>query len=226
MDWTTPKKPAEITEERLIRAILDGTFAVNANLPGERELASQLGVTRPTLREALQRLARDGWVEINHGKSTRVCNFLEEGNLGVLAVLARHQEEMPDDFVRNLLEIRLLLAPAYAMAAVKNSPEEIEWVLNECLSIPDEPYQYSLADWKLHHRLTVCSGNPVFTLILNGFRDLYPVMGGIYFRNADAREASHGFYSKLMESILSGDAKMAGEITRAAMVESIELWEL
>ena len=55
----------------------------------ERELAGQLGVTRPTLREALQRMARDGWIKIQHGRSTRVRNFWREGNLGVLSGIAR-----------------------------------------------------------------------------------------------------------------------------------------
>ena len=61
--WQPPQKPGEITEARLINAILDGTFPVNSSLPGERELAELLGVTRPTLREAMQRMERDGLVE-------------------------------------------------------------------------------------------------------------------------------------------------------------------
>ena len=70
MDWELPLRPAELAENRLIDAIVDGDFPINATLPPERELAQQLGVTRPTLREALQRLARDGWIEIHHGRRT------------------------------------------------------------------------------------------------------------------------------------------------------------
>ncbi|XPE41305.1 GntR family transcriptional regulator [Shigella flexneri] len=36
-----------------------------------------IGVTRTTLREVLQRLARDGWLTIQHGKPTKVNNFWE-----------------------------------------------------------------------------------------------------------------------------------------------------
>ena len=38
------------------------------HLPSERDLADKIGVTRTTLREVLQRLARDGWLTIQHGK--------------------------------------------------------------------------------------------------------------------------------------------------------------
>lgn len=226
MEWTSPKKPAKITEERLIEAILNGKFPLDSNLPGERELAVQLGVTRPTLREALQRMAHDGWVEINQGKPTRVCNYLEEGNLAVLAVLVRHQGAMPDNFVENLLQVRELLAPAYSQAAIENAPDEVQSVLEECLDLDDNPEDFALADWKLHHRLTVCSGNPVFTLILNGFQDLYPVMGEVYFRNPEARAASREFYSGLQKSILSKDSMLAKKVTKQAMEVSVGLWQI
>jgi len=75
MDWQPVQKPAEMAESRLLEAILSGHFPINSNLPGERELAAQIGVTRPTLREALQRLARDGWLDIQHGKPTRVRDY-------------------------------------------------------------------------------------------------------------------------------------------------------
>ena len=60
MNWQPIQKPAEIAESRLLEAILSGSFPINSNLLWERDLAKQLGVTRPTLREVLQRLARDG----------------------------------------------------------------------------------------------------------------------------------------------------------------------
>jgi DNA-binding FadR family transcriptional regulator len=46
-NWTAPPKPAELTTNRLIDAILDGSFPANSTLPGERQLAEMLGVTQP-----------------------------------------------------------------------------------------------------------------------------------------------------------------------------------
>lgn len=53
-------RPAEQAERQLIQEILNGVFPADSALPPERALAGMLGVTRPTLREVLQRLARDG----------------------------------------------------------------------------------------------------------------------------------------------------------------------
>jgi GntR family negative regulator for fad regulon and positive regulator of fabA len=224
MDWKSPQKPAEITENQLIEAILNGHFPINSTLPGERDLASQLGVTRPTLREALQRLARDGWVEINQGKPTRICNYWQEGNLAVLAAIARHQGHIPLDFVPNLLSIRILLAPAYARAAVENNPQRLEELLTGYDDLPDSAEAYARADWELHHLLTVCSENPVFTLILNGFQDLYPTMGRQYFQNPEGRQASRRFYQGLLESARAGNPEMAEAVTFEAMQRSMSLW--
>jgi GntR family negative regulator for fad regulon and positive regulator of fabA len=224
MNWNTPQKPAEITETRLIEAILNGHFSINSTLPGERELAAQLGVTRPTLREALQRLARDGWVEINQGKPTRVCNYWQEGNLAVLASIARHQANIPDDFVNNLLAIRQLMAPSYARAAIENNPKCLLTLLTSYPDLPEEPEAYAEADWELHRQMTICSGNPVFTLILNGFQDLYPVMGRMYFQNSEARSASQRFYLGLLNSAQSNDPDAAEQVTRQAMETSSRIW--
>jgi GntR family negative regulator for fad regulon and positive regulator of fabA len=225
MDWKTPQKPAEITENQLIEAILSGHFPIDSTLPGERDLAGQLGVTRPTLREALQRLARDGWVEINQGKPTRVCNYWQEGNLAVLAAIARHRKHLPTDFVPNLLSIRMLLAPAYARAAVEKNPQLLEELLAGYEDLPEDAEAFSLADWELHHLLTVCSENPVFTLILNGFQDLYPTMGRQYYQNPEGRQASRRFYQGLLESVRAGDAEMAEQVTLEAMERSMSLWK-
>lgn len=64
-------KPAEFAENQLLEAILDNTYGPGDVLPAERILARFLGVTRPTLRETLQRLSKEGWVTIAHGKPTR-----------------------------------------------------------------------------------------------------------------------------------------------------------
>jgi DNA-binding FadR family transcriptional regulator len=69
-----------IAPQRLYRQIADqlraliaqGEFAVGARLPAERELAVQLGVSRPSVREALIALEVEGWVEVRTGSGVYV----------------------------------------------------------------------------------------------------------------------------------------------------------
>jgi len=224
MHWDAPQRPAELTERRIIEAILDGHFRIDEHLPPERELAAQLGVTRPTLREALQRLARDGWIEIQHGRPTRVRNYWQEGNLGVLSSIVRFSDRLPASFIPDLLSIRLLLAPTYARLAAQRAPKQVESELQSLNQLPDSPNAFAPADWSLHQRLTILSGNPVFTLILNGFEELYIAMAKRYFSYPNTRSRSRQFYQDLAQALRMMDLDLIEQITHQMMQESIALW--
>jgi len=224
MSWKPLVRLTELAEERLINAILDGEFPIDSNLPAERTLAVRLGITRPTLREALQRMARDGWVEIRHGKPTRVRNYWQEGNLAVLAAIARRGQYLSSDFVTNLLAVRLLLAPTYTRLAVERHPVEMLKYFNGYTQTADDPQAFTDTDWQLHRQLTIASENPVFTLILNGFKELYQEMGLRYFQLPEARAHSRCFYQSLLDCTQSGDYDRIEAITRRVMVESLDFW--
>jgi len=209
----------------LVDAILDGEFPPGATLPGERALARQLGVTRPTLREAIQRLARDGWLTVAHGKPTVVRNYWQAGGLNVLGKLVEHQAHLSAGFISQLLEVRLHLAPAYTRSAVAHAAPEIAGFLVAAETLADSPAEYAHFDWLLHHKLTICSGNPIYTLILNGFESIYETMARRYFSPADARAMSAGFYRELRQHALAADPAAAEALSRRVMLASIAYWE-
>lgn len=218
------RRPAAHAEGELVSRILSRHFPPDSTLPSERELALQLGVTRPTLREALQRLDRDGWIEVRHGKSTRVRDIWREGGLNVLAAVVRNGGPLPDRFVANLLEVRLAMAPAYARAAIAEQPQ----VIAELLQAGKRPAQtaedFGEFDWRLHLALTTASQNPVFTLILNGFGDLYRVMAVLYFEAPAARRASTAFYDALEQAAKKQQPERAEKVAREAMQQSLDHW--
>lgn len=224
-EHTAPQRPAEYAEETLVTAIVDGTYPPGETLPGERQLAKELDITRPTLREALQRLARDGWLTIQHGKSTVVNDFWRDGGLNVLDTLVRYDLGLPAMFVRNLLEVRLAMAPAYARASVDHDPDAVRAHLRGYADLEATPEAYAAFDWTLHHTLTLASGNPLYPLILNGFAGFYEQMACRYFASKEARAASSAFYAALLDAVERRDADAAEQITRQVMKKSIELWE-
>lgn len=226
VEWDVPARPAELAESRLVEAILDGTFPVNSSLPPERELAEQLGVTRPTLREVLQRLSRDGWLEIHHGKSTRVRDYWQEGNLTILGQIAHYQKQISPSFVVDLLQVRSLMAPTYTRLAFEKALPEVTVFLESLQGLPDEMEAYVQKDLELHIYFTRLSGNPIFTLILNGFGDLYQKMGQIYFALPEARKYSQQYYKDLLDAARTGSFEQAEEITRKVMIDSIRYMQI
>jgi GntR family negative regulator for fad regulon and positive regulator of fabA len=225
MDWQRIQKPAEIVENRLLEAILSGHYPINSNLPGERNLAEQLGVTRPTLREALQRLTRDGWIDIQQGKPTRVRDFWSEGSMAVLSVLAQSPIHQSPDFVTHLLALRVLLAPAYARQAIQAASSEIAGLLESYTGLDDAPSTFAHADWELHRMLTQRAANPVFRLLLNSFQNLYILVGEQYFTFPECRASSRAFYDELLNCAREGADCDAEGLTRRVMEESLALWQ-
>jgi GntR family negative regulator for fad regulon and positive regulator of fabA len=217
-------RPALDAEQSVLRAILGGSHPPGSTLPAERALAAKLGVTRPTLREALQRLERDGWLVIRQGKGTRVNDFWQHGGLNVLSALARSGEGLPPGFVARLLEVRCVLAPAYTRAAVARAPRAVAEMLARAQDLEDTPRAFASFDWLLHHGLAVRSGNPIYALILNGFATLYETMALRYFGKPESRQASRAFYLELHAAARRRHATRAERITRSAMARSLALW--
>ncbi|NLF67012.1 MAG: fatty acid metabolism transcriptional regulator FadR [Chloroflexi bacterium] len=226
MNWEAPIRPIEHVEAALVRAILDGQYAAGSTLPGERELAQQLGVTRPTLREALRRLERDGWLTIQQGKQTRVNDFWREGGPNILTAIVRYSDQLPAGFITNLLEVRGVMAPAYIRAAVERDPEGVAALAAEGERLADEAAAYALFDWRLHHELTLRSGNPVYTLILNGFAGFYEQVAQRYFSRPEARAVSRSFYRTLASVAAARDTEAATTLARSVMQESIAQWRV
>ena len=81
------QSPAALAEEYIVKSIWNNYFPPGSDLPAERELADKIGVTRTTLREVLQRLARDGWLSIQHGKPTKVNDIWETSGLNILETM-------------------------------------------------------------------------------------------------------------------------------------------
>jgi DNA-binding FadR family transcriptional regulator len=109
-----PERPAPATTtavfERLLREIVSGAYPPGARLPAERELAVQLKASRPTLREALRRLAEWGLVEARRGSGIAV-RPKRDWSIDVLpaymlhGAAARGPEEL-GALVRDLLAVR------------------------------------------------------------------------------------------------------------------------
>jgi len=225
MNFDKPFRPAQFTEHTLIQSILNGAYSFGSVLPSERKLAEEFGVTRPTIREALQRLAGEGWVTICHGKPTQINNYWETGGLRLLGTMARHSEELPQSFIIYLLELREILIPPIARFAARNAPSIIYDKLAEGKKLKKTPEAFTEFDWQLQQLMAVHSSNPVYPMILNDFTLIFKTMGISYFINKNARQASLNYYKNLQIAIEQENIDIVENIVRDAMQTSIQIWK-
>jgi GntR family negative regulator for fad regulon and positive regulator of fabA len=218
-------KPAQFAEHKLLTAILTGEYKPGTILPGERKLAELIGVTRPTLRETLQKMSRDGWITIRHGKPTMVKDYMIEGGIGVLATMARFGEELPSCFVEHFLNVRCVVMPSVSKMAVDHDPERLEEYLELSRDLLDEAQAYTEYDWNLQLKMASLSGNPFFRIILNDFDFLYRKMGAGYFSLTEARAISKEYYEDLLAFVVRRDGKMVEERVARVMKDALDLWK-
>lgn len=146
------KSPASFAEKYIIESIWKGRFPPGSILPAERELSELIGVTRTTLREVLQRLARDGWLTIQHGKPTKVNNFMETSSLHILDTLMTLDTDNATGIVEDLLAARTSISPIFMRYAFKSNPDlcikTINRVIDSCENLlAHESWQDFIAEF-------------------------------------------------------------------------------
>lgn len=216
--------PAAFAEQYIVESIWNGKFAAGTILPAERELAEIIGVTRTTLREVLQRLARDGWLTIQHGKPTKVNDIWQSATLNVLDTLITLDDEGSMKLADDLLQARTSIASIFLRQAVKNDPQQLLDVLKELDDVENDTDGYIDFDWHFHHTATRASGNPIYTLMLNGFEAIYYKLGRFYFGWEQTRKLAYQYYKDLEVAIGKGDADQVVKILWDYGHESGELW--
>ncbi len=113
---------AQRVAEHLARLIADGTLAPGDRLPGEPELARRLGVSRPTLREALGMLHARRLVEVRPRSGTFVASALPAEAVGAVLELVT----VDPTKIWELLEIRRLVdGEVAALAARRRTPSDL-----------------------------------------------------------------------------------------------------
>ena len=221
---TVPLRPHQHVKEVLVTGILDGNYPVGSALPNERTLAVQLGVTRPTLREGLQGLAKEGWLTIRHGKSTIVNDYWQKGGLSLLGTLAKYGSYLSNGFITHLLEIRMALLPPAAQQAVNHHPQIILNYLSEIDRLAEEPQAYTEFDWNLQMLIARYSENPVYLLILNDFASIFNKIALRYFVFEKSRKATKDYYRELTIAINQGRDTVEKTV-KNAIEKSIETWQ-
>lgn len=104
---------------RLRSYIIDGGYAQGGKLPPERQLTDELGMSRATLRKALDALERDGVIWRHVGKGTFVSDGMPpRPNMGPLVELGRQLTPF------RMMRARLAIEPAIAREAAVNASGE------------------------------------------------------------------------------------------------------
>ncbi len=151
---------ADLIEDRILQNIYQSGF----KLPPERSLAEELGVSRPSVRDALSTLAARGMIESKHGDGHYVSNQIQQDFMtGWQSLLGRHEYLETDvlDFRRHL---EATLAAMAAERRTEADLQRMEYWINQI----DHSYKtgniskQSEADVGFHQAVAEASHNILF----------------------------------------------------------------
>ncbi len=150
-------------------------------MPSERDLADKIGVTRTTLREVLQRLARDGWLTIQHGKPTKVNNIWDAAGPNIIETLIALDMQSAPLIIDNMLSLRSKMSESYIYEAVKNSLK-INRTFAELEQLQNTAQDYTEFDYQLFRQFTVVANKPFYRLIFNSLKGVYQRIGLLFLK--------------------------------------------
>ncbi len=166
------ERVADRVAQELLRMIAGGSLVPGERLPGERQLAQMMNVSRVSVRAALQQLKAQGLVSATQGGSTRIIASSENLNRG-LGRLVRAD-------LRNLLDLAELRAQLEAWAARRAArlakPEQLEEIARLFAVMADpgrDPKHKAEDDFAFHMAIARASDSPVYLHLLSVLGDIF-----------------------------------------------------
>ncbi|WP_051062867.1 FadR/GntR family transcriptional regulator [Ilumatobacter nonamiensis] len=207
---TLDRLPAyRVAEQTIRRKILDGTLAPGTLLPPENDLAEQLGVTRPTVREAMRGLESAGLIE--RGARRRMA--VTAPNRSVVTTAMHEAIVLHGISYRELWEVQSVIEPLAARSAAANITadlvERIRVNLDKTADCLDDPIALAEADVEFHDLVAQAADNRALLLAREPLGALlFPAYGTVIQRIGPGRRLFEA-HSRIFHALETGDADTA-----------------
>ena len=166
----TPRKIPDVVYKQLVSLIASGRLKPGEKLPSERDMAADMGVSRQSIREAINKAKTVGLIEVRQGGSTVVVSSVKEHLKTPLAIILEEQAEKILEF----LDIRKLLESwCSEKAAAAAKPADLRAILDLLQRMeklhPGEA-AWEKADLSFHSAIAAASHNVIAIHIMEGLR--------------------------------------------------------
>lgn len=168
-----PERLYEQIVEQIEQRILSGDLRVGDQLPPERDLAEQFGVSRTAVREAVKTLRGKGLVEIQLGRGTFITSNTARAMRHSLGLMVRIGSEKGLDYLE---EVREIFEPEIAVLAAAQAGEEQIAAMREAITVMDRTVDdidaYIEADLDFHLALADAAQNVLISALIDSIIDL------------------------------------------------------
>jgi GntR family transcriptional repressor for pyruvate dehydrogenase complex len=200
--------------KQIEESVQKGTLKEGDQLPAERELAQQFGVSRTAVREAIKALHEKGLVDAFPGRGTFITNGDSNSMRQSLDRILKSGES---DGAAHLVEIREILEPEIAALAAVRADDQDLVTMREAVGVMDnaghDADAYIEADLDFHLALAEAAANPFILSLIDSIVGMLREqrMRTFYVDGGPARGQVH--HKRILDAMERHDSQGA----RAAM---------
>ncbi|VTU21577.1 Putative L-lactate dehydrogenase operon regulatory protein [Variovorax sp. PBS-H4] len=214
-----PRRLYRQIADQLSALIAKGEFAAGARLPAERDLAKQLGVSRPSVREALIALEVEGWVEVRTGSGVYVLDRPQPAPPPETST-----EWGPLELIRARRVVEGETAAIAATTARRKDIDAMTRAIELMRGLADRNVMPLEGDRAFHLAIVECCGNVVLSETVQGFWDsrrgpIFTRLGG-YFESVKSWRSAIAEHEAIRDAIAERDAEGARRAMHAHMDKS------
>jgi len=202
--------------------IMHGTWKEGDKLPSEQEFCAMFGVSRVTIRAALQQLEILGLVDTKHGEGTYVEKFSVSRNMETLHPLL--QIKRNHDLI-TIMEYRKIIEKGTIGLAVEKITQEdfdvLEETYNIMSDITTDIEEFIRADFAFHHKLAFISQNSMIIKV-------YELLHEILFTSMTeivhlAGRTGPIFHRKIIDALKNGNKAECEALMEAHIETNIDI---
>jgi GntR family transcriptional repressor for pyruvate dehydrogenase complex len=224
-----PIRPKKISEEivhQIKQLISKGELKPGDRIPSERELAQMLGVSRPSVREAIMVLEAMGFLESRQGGGTFVKTLTA---VSIMDPLAKLVEKKDPELLRSLAEVRMGLEGWSAYLAGKRATEKDIAELRRLYYVMEKQAAKggwdSEVDAEFHYAITAASHNSLQMHVLDSIHSLFHTTIQVALMEFYQQEGHVQLLLEQHREIMEAIANRQPELARQKMMEHLSMVE-
>lgn len=196
--------------QQIEETILKGDLKAGDQLPAERDLAEQFGVSRTAVREAVKALREKGLVEAYTGRGTFVTNGTSHAIRQSLDLMVRIGQPEGATY---LAEVREILEPEIAALAALRAEEQHLGIMREAVRVMDESLhdaeRFIEADLDFHLALAEAAANPIILSLIDSIVGLLREQRLRTFQSANGPQRGQHCHRRILEAVETRNAEGA-----------------
>jgi GntR family transcriptional repressor for pyruvate dehydrogenase complex len=213
----------------LLERVLLGDLRPGEDLPSERDLSDQFGVSRTVVREAIRSLTGKGVIEARNGRKARIGLVGREQVVESMQLFLRGRRSgrgaMPYSKVHEVR--RMLELTVVELAAVRRSDHELSLLRRAyeemCRRKEDVP-SLTVLDVEFHRLVAEMSGNELFVVMLDSISGVLTEIRERTLGMPGRPDSAVRYHGSILEAIAARDPVAARAAMDEHLVDSAHVW--